>query len=115
MMLSRFSKRAWGWYFTLIDANHFKVKLLRFNNGSGCSWQSHKYRNELWLFLSGNGMMGIFKYPYSEKKKEMSLKLVKCGDYKHIPIGQIHHFIGTAWILEIQYGDVCSEEDIIRL
>lgn len=114
--MSRFVRRKWGWYLTLLDRRHFKVKLLRFASGLGCSLQHHKHRNELWLFLKGRGLLSQFNHPYTDRKKELGIKLVEAGDYKNIPVGKIHQYIAskTSYILEIQYGDKCIEEDIVR-
>jgi mannose-6-phosphate isomerase-like protein (cupin superfamily) len=106
-MNQRFSRRSWGWYLTLIDRKHFKVKLLRFNAHNRLSCQYHKMRNELWLFLSGCG--------YFRRGEEASQ--VEVGDYRHVGTGIAHQYIpwGKSTVLEIQYGEKCDEGDIVRL
>lgn len=88
----RFARRKWGYYITLLSGDSFKVKLLRFNGVTPLSMQRHSKRDELWLFLSG----------------------LDKGIFWHIPRKQWHTYKPKAWVLEIQYGDKCVEEDIER-
>jgi len=96
-------KRKWGFYITLISAARFKVKILRFYEGLSCSKQYHYYRNELWLVLRGMG--------------KLNTKIVRKGDWRVIHKKRTHQFtaLKPSWVLEIQYGDKCEEEDIVRL
>ena len=90
----RFVSRQWGWYFTLLDKKHFKVKLLRFSGKRNMSLQYHRHRNELWLFLSG----------------------IRSGEWCIHPQGQKHTYTGgKAYAIEIQYGERCEESDIVRI
>ena len=93
--MSRIVRRAWGWYFTLLDYKEFKVKLLFFKRGGQLSIQYHNLRNELWLMLSGT-------------HKGMFLEVPKCD---------VHTYYADkrTVVLEIQYGDKCDEEDIVRI
>ncbi len=91
----RYVKRKWGYYITLLDRKHFKMKLLRFKKGGSLSIQKHYLRNELWVFLTGDHE----------------------GNYYHIPVGEYHtyHAQKKTWVLEVQYGDYCLEHDIVRV
>jgi len=97
------TKRKWGYYITLISAARFKVKILRFYKDASCSKQYHHYRNELWLVLKGLG--------------KLNTKTLQAGDWHAIHRRRTHQFtaLKPSWILEIQYGDKCSEDDIVRL
>jgi len=103
----RFARRSWGYYIVLLNREHFKVKLLRFTSGKKCSRQYHDHRNELWLMLKGWGSMRV-----GDKMTD-----IKPGEYRHVPIGVHHKFVAieTSWFIEIQYGDLCEEEDIVRV
>lgn len=94
MLNGRIVKRTWGWYWTILDREHFKVKLLCFRRGKRMSNQFHRLRDELWLFLNDT----------------------RSGSYFSIPRGEYHTFCAdkTTYVLEIQYGDKCIEEDIVR-
>lgn len=100
----RFAKRPWGFWLVLLQRKHFKVKLLRFKKCGSISLQRHKDRHELWLFLSGNGMMHFNTPP-------------QAGDYKMIRRFHWHKYTAVipTWVLEIQYGKECTEDDIERL
>lgn len=106
--MARFVRRDWGWYLTILDRPHFKVKLLRFLKLKKCSYQTHKKRSELWLFLTGSGRMLM-----NDLKPSLS---VSAGDFISIPVEQKHQFqsLRKTLVLEIQYGEKCIEEDIIR-
>ena len=107
-VMSRFVKRKWGWYLTILDRKHFKVKLLRFNGRESLSKQYHTLRNEVWLFLSG---IGIFTLGGINSTR------VHGGDYTLIQRGELHqyHPWSKTLVLEIQYGDKCEESDIVRI
>ncbi len=62
-------RKRWGWYKTLLERKHFKVKLLYFEKSKSCSMQRHKFRNELWLFIFGDGAMHYYHEP------------LKCANY----------------------------------
>ena len=94
MFNGRLVKRSWGWWLILLNRKHFKVKLLWFSGKQRMSRQYHKFRNELWLFLTGS-KSGSWRQHH--KKKE------------HTYTG------GRALVLEIQYGAKCEESDIVRL
>mgnify|MGYP003660114658 CR=1 FL=1 len=99
----QFAKRPWGFWLTLYKGKHFKIKLIRFKIGKSLSLQRHEYRSELWVFLSGKGVM-------------LNAGAVHKGDYAFIQQGAWHKFIAGAntWVLEIQYGEKCEEIDIER-
>lgn len=89
-------RRKWGYYITLLECKQFKIKLLRFKKDGQLSVQYHKHRNELWLFLTG-------------KHK---------GEYWMINKNEVHNYYSEGekpYILEIQFGDRCIEEDIVRI
>lgn len=103
----KFVRRSWGYYITLLDRKHFKVKILRFRAGKSCSLQYHKHRYELWLFLSG---LGGFK-------RGTELQKIGAGDYKSVGRRVEHKYIAenATTVLEIQYGALCDESDIVRV
>lgn len=110
--MSRFVRRKWGWYLTLLDRKHFKVKLLRFYKGKSCSLQYHKNRTELWLCLSGFGHLN------EEKYGKLQVINMHNGSYAD-PIQPLKkhsfHAHKSTYIIEIQYGEKCVEEDIVRV
>lgn len=108
----RFKRRAWGWYFTILDRRHFKVKLLRFNGPPcACSKQYHNRRNELWLFLTGNG-----RFDQGDSGNAVDCLHVEAGDYRCVRVKDWHQYLPftKTLVLEIQYGEKCIESDIVR-
>lgn len=102
----RFCKRPWGWWLVLLHRKHFKIKLLYFKKGQSLSRQIHYYRGELWLFLKGVGSF------YSNGRKEM-----RKGSFINVPPLSVHQFTAhrPTLVLEVQYGEECDENDIVRL
>lgn len=102
----KFKKRPWGFWIKLFGGKHFKVKLIRFKAGQSLSLQKHRYRRELWCFLSGYGLLRI---------GDEYIKACK-GDAHSIIADTWHKYTAgaTTWVLEIQNGFKCEEEDIER-
>lgn len=103
----RLIRRAWGYYIVFLDRKHFKVKILRFNNGKACSRQFHRLRNELWLILSGSGTMYL----------DGDITSLRSGDCASVPCDTFHQYTPckNTTVLEIHYGEKCDEEDIVRV
>lgn len=114
-MLNRFRKRPWGFWLVLLDRKHFKVKLLRFKKGGKLSEQYHEHRNELWIFLSGEGhFQGDRDWHLSQPWGGYG---VESDEWRLASAKTIHWYEAykPTWVLEIQYGEKCVEEDIVRV
>lgn len=98
--------KRWGWMLTLFRGSYFKIKILYFNTHGQISLQRHKHRSELWLFIFGSGKF------YNDN----AIENVKSGHYKNVLPLMWHRFTAfeSTLVLEIQYGDKCSERDIER-
>ena len=109
-----FSRRKWGYFLTLWSAKAFKVKLLWFKAGAACSMQKHFKRNELWLFIFGQGDMGIGAEPFNFHPE--NVYDMRQGDFVEVLKERWHCFRArrTTLILEIQTGE-CREDDIERV
>lgn len=107
-MAKRFCKRPWGWWAVILDRKHFKVKLLRFKAGGALSMQKHHHRAELWCVLAGGGEFDFRNERPIQKSS---------GDVEIMPDKYWHSFKAfvPTWVLEIQYGEKCVEEDITRV
>ena len=104
--------RQWGYYKVLNVFNspflHIKVKELTLLPNKNISYQYHKYRNEEWFVLSGNGEIVI-------NGKHLN---ITAGDVVTVDKMKNHSIraIDTLKIIEVQYSDVMVEEDdIVRL
>lgn len=107
--------RNWGWYRVLDDKPQagYKVKELVIAPGQSLSDQRHQYRSEHWYVLGGSCNI---KTEYNNYKQEVLLNSLSSG----FVIGQgvwhqaINNTDSPCYILEVQYGEKCVEEDIER-
>lgn len=101
-------KRPWGWYENLKYGNGFKVKTLFVEPNQKISLQYHNHRDEHWIVVYGNGKLEL----------NDETRNIKSGDYVLIPKMTIHRVISDndgIMIVETQMGNICEEEDIIRI
>jgi D-beta-D-heptose 7-phosphate kinase/D-beta-D-heptose 1-phosphate adenosyltransferase len=107
--------RIWGKFYNLFIDDNVKVKELILDQGKGISYQKHFYRSELWFVSKGK-----CKIRYSEDDadnfKEIILKkndiyIIKKNSWHQL----INDFSKPCHIIEIQYGEKRSEDDIERL
>lgn len=102
--------KRWGGYLTLIDRKHFKVKLLYFKRNGEISYQRHKQREEIWLFLTGNGLFTKHRH-----KGRPIKHTIRAGEIQKVGKNIWHHFkaLKSTLVLEVQTG-TCKERDIER-
>ena len=107
--------RNWGWYRVLDDKSGYKVKELISSPGESLSMQRHRYRAEHWYILKGECTFNIIN---------VSSDIEELGKFKEnqtitIEKDKWHQACNTTTelchILEVQYGDKCIEEDIVRM
>tara|TARA_X000000950_G_scaffold284010_1_gene386172 strand:+ start:1889 stop:2662 length:774 start_codon:yes stop_codon:yes gene_type:complete len=108
-------ERVWGSFYNLFqDGKQIKVKELIVDSGKGMSFQKHFKRNEIWLVSRGSC---IVNYSKGNPETKDSLQLNK-HDYYIVPLEEWHQITNpykeTCHIIEIQYGELCSEDDIER-
>ncbi len=102
-----FDKRPWGYWESLLISEQYKVKHFFVENNEQLSLQSHRYRDEIWMVVKGNGVVTIDGERTDASK----------GDIFIIKRGQKHTVKGTNSgldIVEIQTGDYLGEDDIFR-
>jgi mannose-1-phosphate guanylyltransferase/mannose-6-phosphate isomerase len=100
--------KPWGWYENLQENNGYKVKRLYIKPNQKISLQYHNQRSEHWIIVSGDG----------ELELNDEVKNVKLGDYIFVPVLSKHRIMGGSdgiMIVEVQLGNVCDEEDIVRI
>lgn len=108
-------ERIWGKFFNLFTDHRLKLKELVVAPGKGMSFQRHFKRNEIW-FVS----KGACEVNFSESSPENTiLKKLSTEEVFHVKVGNWHQIINPyndpCHIIEIQYGDETSEDDIERL
>ena len=110
-----FEERQWGSFFNLFETKNIKVKELIIEPGKAMSFQKHLKRNEIWLVSEGScEVKSANKNPRQKPQKIILNKF----DYHIVLVEEWHQicnpFSKAAHIIEIQYGDECIEEDIVR-
>lgn len=101
-----FERKRWGKYSVIDCGEGFLIKHLYINKGKEISYQSHRYRKEIWTIVSGKGIVTI----------NDSTILVKNGDSVTIEIGDKHKIYAEEDIMmvETQLGHILEESDIER-
>ena len=108
-------ERVWGKFYNLFTDHRLKLKELIIEPGKGMSFQRHQKRNEIWFISKGSCLVKHSKND-PEDHQETSLST---EEVFHVKQGDWHQLINptndACHIIEIQYGETTSEEDIERL
>lgn len=100
--------RPWGFYTVIAEGKGFISKIIHVNPGQKLSVQSHNYRSEHWVVLTGMAKVVL------ESKEH----ILSPGHSVDIAVKEIHSlqnpFEEDLEIIEVQKGDILSEDDIIR-
>ncbi len=107
--------RIWGKFYNLFIDDNVKVKELILNPGKGISFQKHLFRSEIWFVSQGK-----CKIRYSEVDPDNYDEIIlNKNDNFTIKKNSWHQLINDfnepCHIIEIQYGEKMSEDDIERL
>lgn len=101
--------RPWGWYDNLDDGPGFKVKRILVHPGASLSLQRHRHRSEHWVVVSG----------LAEVVNGDEVLRLSANQSTYIARGQVHRLTNVGSealeIIEVQAGDLLSEDDIERL
>jgi mannose-6-phosphate isomerase-like protein (cupin superfamily) len=101
--------KVWGFYTNLIQGTNYLVKTMIVAPGARLSLQYHNHRMEHWVVVSGT----------IEAKVGDKFDVVYPGNCVEVPVGAKHTIhnpgIIPAIIIEVQFGEVISEDDIVRL
>ena len=102
------TERVWGYYRVLHEAPGMKVKELVVEPGKSLSMQRHAKRREYWVVQEGE----------CKVEKEHGALFLHTHETIAIPVSEWHQlsnpFNQPCKIVEIQYGEICDEEDIER-
>lgn len=108
-------RRVWGEFSDLFQDEVVRVKELVIEAGKGISYQRHFKRSEMW-FVS-KGRLNV-KHSFSSPENFQVHTLEK-DQFFHVKQGDWHQaynpFDEACHIIEIQYGDETTEDDIERL
>jgi len=107
-------ERLWGSFYNLFEEDQVKVKELIVHPGKGMSFQKHFKRSEIWMVSKGSCIVNFSKNDPDEKE---NIQLNKFDHYL-VPLGEWHQitnpFEEVCHLIEIQYGEACTEDDIER-
>lgn len=100
--------RPWGYYTVLNQGEGYLTKMICVSPHGQLSLQSHNFRSEHWVVLSGCARVTLDNKNY----------ILKPGSSIDIPV-KVKHSLGNPYneelkIIEVQKGDKLVEEDIIR-
>ena len=107
------TQRNWGWYRVLDDKPGYKVKELVISPKSKLSMQRHFKRSEHWYVLKGScdvltdGHAGLQTVTLNACKQGYDIG-------KEVWHQGINNHDDPCHILEVQYGEECTEDDIER-
>jgi len=106
-------ERPWGWYRVLNDKKIYKVKELVIQPHKQLSVQRHTNRAEHWYVLSGECVVYTewMDLPYTTTLRANDTGYVIQPGVWHQGINQTDN---PCYILEVQYGLECVEDDIER-
>lgn len=101
-------ERPWGWFESLGSGDGYQVKRLCIHAGQRISLQRHRHRLEHWVVVAGDG----------ELECNGERIAADPGTTLLVPCGAIHRASAgpsDLLIVEVQRGDLLSEDDIERL
>ena len=100
--------RPWGYFINIAEGEGYLTKIIHVNPKGKLSVQSHNHRSEHWFIVQGQAKVTL-------DKKEL---IMNTGDSVDIPVHSVHSaenpYNNDLEIIEIQRGDLLSEDDIIR-
>lgn len=100
--------RPWGYYTVLNQGKGYLTKMICVSRKGQLSLQSHNYRSEHWVVLSGTARVIL----------DDKVFMLKAGSSIDIPVKAVHSLANPydteLKIIEVQKGDKLVEEDIIR-
>lgn len=103
------ASRPWGTWTVLREGMGYKVKLIEVWSGHRLSLQFHHHRSEHWVVVSGRARVMLDDQVLELAPFESAV----------VPVGAVHR-LENPWsdplvIVEVQRGEILSEEDIVRL
>jgi len=101
--------RPWGHYTVLMKSEKFQIKKISINPKQRISLQYHNHRSEHWVVVKGT----------AEVINGSKTFTINTGESTFIPAKETHRLSNPAdtplEIIEVQIGDLISEEDIVRI
>lgn len=100
--------RPWGYYTCIAEGNGYLTKLISVYPGQKLSIQSHEHRSEHWVVIAGKALIVLNNESH----------YLTAGHSIDIPL-QAKHSLQNPYeeelkIIEVQKGELLSEDDIVR-
>lgn len=99
----------WGGWKMLNEGDGFRIKLLEVNPGHRLSLQYHRFRSEFWVVVAGR-VHAIVDGQALELVPQQSVLIPRKAVHRLGNSGSV-----PALVVEVQYGNTLSEDDIVRL
>ncbi|MFQ5656171.1 MAG: phosphomannose isomerase type II C-terminal cupin domain [Candidatus Methylomirabilales bacterium] len=103
------AERPWGTWTVLKEGEGYKIKVIEVRPGHRLSLQFHHHRSEHWVVVYGEARVIVGDHVLELKPLESTV----------VPVGTVHRLENPRskplMILELQMGEILSEEDIVRL
>lgn len=100
--------RPWGYFINIANDECYLSKIIHVNPMGKLSVQSHNHRSEHWLIVKGRAKVTLDEKDF----------ILNSGESIDIPLKSIHSvenpYENPLEIIEVQQGDLLSEDDIIR-
>ena len=100
--------RPWGSYSIILKSDNYVIKRLFVLPHHRISLQYHNYRSEHWVVINGS----------AEVTKNNDVFILQKGESTFVPAKELHRLSNPndtpLDVLEVQYGDILTEEDIVR-
>jgi mannose-1-phosphate guanylyltransferase/mannose-6-phosphate isomerase len=102
-------QRPWGSFIVLEEGPTYKIKKITVDPAHSLSLQTHQHRSEHWVVVRGT----------AEVTKGEETFTVNTNQSTYIAIGERHRLANLTTepleIIEVQNGELVSEEDIVRI
>jgi mannose-6-phosphate isomerase-like protein (cupin superfamily) len=102
-------ERPWGKFEILLDADDTKVKRITIKPGGAPSYQYHYKRREVWILVSGKGVL----------KLNDKIMNVAAGETIFVDFEEKHQIRNEGAedlvFIEVQLGTYFGEDDIVRI
>ena len=104
------TERPWGYYRVLHEVPGMKVKELTVESNQSLSMQRHEHRSEYWIVSEGSATVYWDTYSHTKLIKHTS-EVIQKQEWHRL----VNETSMPLKLIEIQYGDICTEDDIERL
>jgi|TARA_B110000858_G_scaffold109095_2_gene124677 D-beta-D-heptose 7-phosphate kinase/D-beta-D-heptose 1-phosphate adenosyltransferase len=107
------TEKSWGHYKVLYRDDNVKVKEIVIRPGETLSYQRHNLRSEIW-FVTKGVLANNTEHPAD--RRLLKTETFNKHEFTNITVGTWHQLNNPSnedvKLIEIQYGDKCTEEDI---